>query len=409
MSRRKIEETEQDFEFEFAVEYGLNSHWYLFFAGALVDETETVETLGEKNELSGIERSEMGVGYLFGERVQSELKLGRSEFVSDSDWWLWWDEELDSVRIDSYYGDFESTLGLAQEVAVENTDDDFIDPELEDVRRLLLNLTWEFAAGHSLGFYYLDQEDNSNAYRVGELEDYERLDDEDADLTWTGISYLGEFEIESVGTLELEWHAARVNGDEILYEFDDTNPATSDAEVEERKKTDVSGSARGLRASFTPAAFDDWTLTVGRAWASGDRNPDDNHNESFRQTGLQGESDVFGQLFQPELSNIVIDLIGVSWTVSSDVEIALYHYGYEQDELADEMRDVAIDFDPNGNSKDLGREVDLVLTITPREHFEIIVTVAEFDPGAAYADPDPDADRSGEFANYFSFEIAYEF
>ena len=392
---------EEDYEFEFSLEYQLTENSYLFFTGALIEETETVEDSGVEEDVSGLERKQMGFGYFFGETIRSEINIGRMEFVSASEWWLWWDEELDAVSLDSTYGDLEATLVLAEEQARESTGVDFIDPEFEDVRRIMLSLAWEFNPGHSLILYYLDQTDDSQSFNVGEFEDYDEIDEEDADLEWIGVSYFGEFEIESVGEFEIELHVAEVSGDETVYEFDD--PVAGSSEVVEREQNRVDGSAQSYLISWTPAVLDDWRFVLGNARGSGDSNPDNKRDESFRQSGLQGDSESFGEFYQPELSNLVIDLIGVEWEIGEGVEIALLRYEYEQDELADEMRDVSLEIDPSGSSRDLGRETDLVVTIEARDGLEFIFTAAEFDPGSAYEG------LSGETGNFIKVELDYEF
>jgi len=394
-------QVDEEFEFEFALEYQVNESFYLFFVGALIDETETIETVGREEDASGLERKEIGAGYFFGEEIPTQLRFGRSEFASAGEWWLWWDEELDSIRFDSSFGDLEATLGLAQELARESTADDFIDPELDQVERVLLSLAWEFADGQSLILYYLDQTDDSRSYNIGEFEEADKIDEEDADLSWSGISYLAGFDIEKIGDLELELHAAGVSGDETVYEFDD--PVAGRSEVVERDRRRVSGSAYGYLLNWTPAALDDWTFILGNARGSGDGNPNDNRSKSFRQTGLQGDSESFGELYQPELSNLVVDLVGVEWEIAEGVELALQGYRYRQHRLADEMRDVGIDLDPSGLSRDLGREIDLIVTIEARAGLELVITAAEFDAGKAYGA------SSGETANFINFELGYEF
>ncbi|UCH41062.1 MAG: alginate export family protein, partial [Gammaproteobacteria bacterium] len=280
---------EEEIEFEFALEYRVTNDFYLFLTAALNDDSETIETAGIEDDVSGIERREIGFGYFFGENLVSHLRVGRTEFVSASEWWLWWDEELDAIRLESSYSDFEATLALAEEQARESTGDDFIDPEFDGVRRFLLEFAWEFADGHSLLLHYIDQNDNSSSYNLGEFEDDDRIDEEDADLEWLGIGYQGEFELDSVGNLQLELHAAEVRGDETVYEFDD--PSAGRAEVTEKTERRVSGDAYGMLLSWTPAILQDWTLVLGRAVGSGDSNPDDSRIESFRQSGLQGDSE----------------------------------------------------------------------------------------------------------------------
>ncbi|MCP4231516.1 MAG: hypothetical protein GY771_15405, partial [bacterium] len=82
---------ERDIELEFDLEYQISDNAYLFFTGALIDETETIETSGLEEDVTGLERRELGLGYYFGDEIRSELTVGRMEFSSLSEWWLWWD------------------------------------------------------------------------------------------------------------------------------------------------------------------------------------------------------------------------------------------------------------------------------------------------------------------------------
>ena len=390
----------EEYELELALEYEVSDDFYLFFVGTLIDDSETLETSGVAEEDRGLEINQLGFGYLFGETVVSELNLGRLEFLSASEWWVWWDEELDAVRLQSSYANFDSMLALAEPQAPELTDQDDIDPEEDGLRRSFLTFAWSVRADQSLIIYYLDQQDRSDGLRVGDIEDIDRIDEEDADLTWIGISYLAEFDLDAAGELALELHAARVDGDETVYGFDESGDP---AEVEEVERRDVEGSAEGFLASWTPAQFDEWTLILGHARGSGDSNPDDGRDESFRQTGLQGDSESFGELYQPELSNLSIDIIGIAWEFSDGIELALISYDYQQRERAEEMRDVSIEVDTTGDSRDLGREIDMVLTVDARPGMELILTLAEFDPGKAYGE------FSNETSSFVKFELDYEF
>ena len=394
---------EEDLEFEIKLEYQINDNFYLFLVGAFIDETETIETLNLVEDVSGFERKEVGFGYFFGDTIKSELNVGRMEFSSTSDWFIWWDEELDGVRLRSNYGDFELVFGLAEEQARESTGVDFIDPEQKDVKRSFFSLDWEIVADHSLVLYYLDQSDESESFNLGEFEDFEQIDEEDADLSWSGISYFGELDLESIGLFELELHTARVSGDETVYEFDDPDPVTGLAEVEERLENRISGTAQSYLINWTPSILQNWTLVLGNTRGSGDSDPNNRRIGTYRQTGLQDDAESFGTLYEPELSNLEVDMIGIRWQVDDQVEVAVLSFDYKQRELADEMRDVSIEFDPTGLSRDLGREIDIVVTIEADNGIEFIVTAAEFDPGEAYGSA---ADETSHFIN---IELAYEF
>jgi len=343
----------------------------------------------------------MGLGAYFGEEINSEFILGRREFVSASEWWIWWDEELDAISLDSAYGNFKTLVGVAEEQWKISTGDDFIDPEIDGVRRIITSLSWEFASDQSLNFYYLDQDDNSDSHNVGEFEDFDTLDEADGDLSWSGVSYLGVFDFDKVGEIEVELHYSRVSGDETFYEFDD--PAGGKAEVTEKGINRVSGEAESYLLSWTPAQLKDWSFIVGGARGDGDSNPDDNRDESYRQNGLQGDSDIFGALYQPEISNMVVQAFGIEWEAYEGVEIALMQYDYKQDELSDEIADVTIEVDPTGTSSELGNETDLILTLEVYDNLEMILIVGQFEAGKAYGVYD------GETSNFVSFELNYEF
>jgi hypothetical protein len=392
---------EEEYELELALDYTVNDNVYLFLVAGLVDETETIKPVGEEDQANGLERKQMGIGVFFGEEIDSEFILGRREFVSASEWWVWWDEELDAISLDSAYGNFETLIGVAEEQWKESTDDDFVDPEIDDVLRIIASVSWEFATGQSLNLYYLDQHDNSDSHSIGDTEDFDESDEADGDLTWSGISYLGEFDFDKVGEIEIELHYSWVSGHETFYEFGD--PEGGKVEVEEKGHARVSAEAQSYLLSWTPAQLEDWSFIVGRAQGDGDSNLDDGRDESYRQNNLQGDSEVFGELYQPEISNMVVQAFGIEWEAYHGVEIALMHYDYEQDQRSDDIRDVTIEVDPTGLSRDLGEEIDLVVTIEAYDSLELILIAAQFEAGRAYGS------NEGETSNFISVEIEYEF
>ena len=401
-SDRELEQLiERDYELEIDLEYRPSNSLGLFLTAALIDETERLAPIDLEQSRSGSELKELGLSYLFGDRIQHEIKLGRIEYESSSQWWSLWDDELDSFSLQSRAGDIESLLVFAEEQLPESTADDFIEPELDDLERLLLNLSWEVADGHSVEFYYLRQRDNSSNYSPGDSIAYDRIDEEDADLSWRGISYIAELENDTIGSIDLELHYTAVRGRSILYELED--PESGYAEVAEFTHADIDGQAYGFHARWSPDALDRLTLIVAGATGSGDSTKTGNTNESYRQTGIQGDLESYGELFQPELSNLNIGLLGLEWQASSSLSVALLHYDYRQNKLADEIRDASIEADPSGTSRDLGTELDLVLSLEHEDTLELYVTYARFKAGKAY---DSAPDKSSRF---IGVDISYNF
>lgn len=390
----------EEYQLEIALDYEASDSLYLFFVGTLVDDSATLHTAGLAENDRGLEINQLGVGYLFGEIVAYDLNAGRLNFRSASDWWLWWDEELDALRLQATHGDFGAMLAVAEPVAPDLISQGQIDPEKDGLRRSLLSLSWALSAEQSLILYYLDQDDRSGSFEVGESTALDRVDEEDADLSWIGIAYLAEFDLGAAGQLGLELHAARVDGEETVYQFDASGGG---AEVGEIERQDIDGTAQGILLDWTPRQFDEWSLILGRAEGSGNSAAGGDRDNSYRETGLQGDNESFGELYQPELSNLSVDIVGIAWEFSPGVELALLEYRYRQRELADAMRDVSIGLDTSGESRDLGRETDLVMKVDARDGMELRLILAEFQPGRAY----------GEFATetstFVKFEMDYLF
>ncbi|MES9862570.1 MAG: alginate export family protein [Candidatus Thiodiazotropha sp. LLP2] len=392
---------EEDLELEFDLEFRLNDQFNLFFTGALINENETIKDAGKIITHSGLEYRELGVSYLFGDIIDSELKFGRIEYESISQWWSWWDDELDIISLQLWYGDIETFFAIAEEQAPESTDDEFIEPDLDDIQRLILSMSWEFLDGQFLNFYYLNHSDKSSNYRIGDIKEFNRIDDEDADLIWKGISYVAGIEHSTLGEFDLELHYSEISGKSTNYEFEE--PSSGAVEVTERESEHINGSASGYLLRWTPHVLDEISLILAGAKGSGDSNLENRHNKSYRQTGLQGDLESYGELYQPELSNLKINMLGIQWRLTEEMSLYLMHFDYRQEKLSDEIRDSSLEVDPSGTSRDLGKELDLTYILEHDETLELFFTYAKFKPGRAYAAYPQDS------SEYVGFEIVYKF
>lgn len=156
-------------------------------------------------------------------------------------------------------------------------------------------------------------------------------------------------------------------------------------------------------------------LTLGYAWASGDDDPGDNRNTAFRQTGLQsnegrlgdgGKLHYYGEAFDPELSNMAILTAAIGANPTEALSLDLVYNHFRQVEAADSLRDAALDADPDGNSRELGQELDLVLTYEPEDDWEIQAALGWFRPGNAFRHADG---RRADGALHARLELEYRF
>jgi alginate production protein len=135
-------------------------------------------------------------------------------------------------------------------------------------------------------------------------------------------------------------------------------------------------------------------LTLGFAFGSGDRNPDDGTDGGFRQTGLQdNESDFggaadfkyYGEVLDPELSNLAILTAGIGIRPSEKFSMDLVYHYYLQHQAAPALRNAGIDAEPSGRSRRLGSGVDLVVGFQGIwDHLDARLGVGYFVPGAAF-------------------------
>jgi alginate production protein len=153
------------------------------------------------------------------------------------------------------------------------------------------------------------------------------------------------------------------------------------------------------------------SITLGYAFGTGDGDPDDDVDNSFRQTGLQNNEGSFngvpdfqyyGELLDPELSNLSIFTAGTGINLTEESSIDLVYHYYLQHKASDSLRDAGIDADPDGQSKRLGSEIDLIIGYEGTKGLELALKLGYFIPGEAF----PSESENGFLTR---LEIQYEF
>lgn len=149
-------------------------------------------------------------------------------------------------------------------------------------------------------------------------------------------------------------------------------------------------------------------FTLATAFGSGDNGT--GTDNAFRQTGLQENSDKFGgvasfdyygQVLDPELSNLLILTAGAGIRPSRHSSVDVVYHHYRQVEKSEDLRDAALDADPNGDSTYLGDALDLVFGWRATDRLSLKAAGGVFLPGPAF-----DADQP---AYQFSAEAIIRF
>jgi hypothetical protein len=317
------------------------------------------------------------------------IDLGRLDFEDDRRWW--WDDELYAARILWETERTEVALALAREVLPSRSDRSWVEPDDEDVLRVIGEASWDWHPNHALELFLLYQDDRSSRERPGEVFREEREDDSDARLTWVGARLIGAHEAGRMGLLGYWLDTGFVSGEERIAELEELSRRRS--VVEETRSRDVQGWGLDLGASWMLARPFEPRIFAGYAVGSGDSSPEEGSDRSYRQTGLEENEagfggverfDSYGVLLDPELSNLHVFTVGAGLSLlrSSSLDL-VYHY-YRQVDAAPFLRGARIDLPLTGRDRDLGHELDLVLALEEWERFEFDVFASAFRAGRAF-------------------------
>lgn len=138
-------------------------------------------------------------------------------------------------------------------------------------------------------------------------------------------------------------------------------------------------------------------ITVAAAYATGANDKEDQRS-AFRQTGLQDNNARFGgvtsfhyygEVFDPELSNRLITTVGIGVRPLINLSIDLVFHTYYQDKPSTDLGDTRLRASPTGESKELGREIDLVMGYRLKNWAAMELVLGRFEPGRAFERKDP--------------------
>ena len=335
------------------------------------------------------------------------LQFGNQNVSETREWW--WDKDLDALRLYYNQGPLHFELTGGKQLGGESTLKS-IDAEEKEIYRIMGLASWTWSSKQRLEFYFLQQWDRSSQERVGSVIERINRDVNDADMAWLGARAIGELGLNDYGSLNYWVDMAGVRGDESVFGYKSINARQT--QVVSKNQNKVNGWAFDVGAFWTLPVPYEPTFTLSYAHASGDNNPNDGHNSSFRQTGINRNKwrfngvnrfNIYGELLRPDLSNlgILTSAFGVRLLKNSSIEL-VYHK-YDQVEAIDNLRDVNINVNPNGLNRDIGQEFDVVMNFREWKRLELGVTGAVFDPGSAFDG------KNSDLAYSIFFDVNYNF
>lgn len=287
-----------------------------------------------------------------------EIQIGRTEFKDKREWI--YDENLDGVRVGVTAGKVGIEASITRETLI------------------------------SADLLRTDKEDPVNNYHV--YADYP-LNDDNALAAW----WMGRWSAESGSDSHTQFFGLRAMGEafkgleyhlELAYAGGHEDGA------------DISGFAADAGVYYTADAPLKPFAVLGYAFGSGDGDPADGTDHNFRQTDLQDNNgrtgtankyQYYGEMLEPELSNIHILSAGGGFWPAKHLSAAFLYHRYSQHRAADFLRDSNLDDEPLGLDRDLGEEFDVVIGYYKKRRLRIKATAGWFRPGDAFAATADDA------------------
>jgi len=336
--------------------------------------------------------------WIFFDRIAGSgfgLQIGNQNTSETREWW--WDKDLDSLRLYYNRGPFHFELMGGQQIGGESTLVS-LSPRDMEIPRIMGLASWAWNYKQRLELFFLKQWDNSTQEKPGDIIRRRNRDQFDDDMAWFGIRAIGEIGVNNYGSINYWADFAGARGKEVVTDYKndgangrDLGPAF--ARVDKLHRNNVSGWGMDIGAFWTLPFELQPTLTLSYARGSGDRNPNNGHNSTFRQTGIQRNNwrfngvsrfKIYGELFDPELSNMGIFTSALGLRVFKNSSIEMVYHKYDQVEAVDSIRNNSLNENPNGRSRDLGQEMDLVMNFREWKRLELELTGAVFDPGSAF-------------------------
>lgn len=374
-----------------------------------VSERDRLREDGTPRRESGLARDETWVRWEQVGQTPLSLQLGRVLLSEPRAWW--WDDTRDAVR--AVWRDDQSFLELAagREVARVSTQDSRLDPAEQGVWRLFARAGHAWAARHSVEAFLLLADDRSARPAAGSVAAEADADASDARLSWYGLRAMGEHRSEDGLRLRYWADAALLHGRDLVVEVDD-GPQPDTVRYGAASHQRIDAYAVDVGATLSAAAPLTPSLTLAWASGSGDTDRGDERDGTFRQTGLQ-ENKVrwrgvtrfrrYGEVLRPELSNLRVASVGLGLKPTGATSVDLIWHGFQQHAAADSLRASRLDADPEGGSRLLGREVDLVIGWRAHDMVDLAVRLGEFRAGRAFGARAGERARIGEITLELSF------
>ena len=380
----------------------------VFAAAKAAGELELYKQGGGANSAAGLELNAL---WLLKTRLFDTplaVQIGRQKMQERRNWW--WDEDIDAVRLHYFGSKVRGFIGVGQVNALNLSTLGRVDPGERGLLRAFGTAEWEWKKRNTFSVFALHQNDRTNRYALGQLVNRADADKQDANLTWFGARARGCLKAKLPRRICYWGDIARLRGTDISYNLNRVDPQNS--AVNRLTTRNVRGWAYDVGTSIElPFTFKPY-LTLGYAWGSGDPAKTHGLDGAFRQSGFHKNDGKFrgltrfryyGEVLRPNLSNIAITTAALGIPIRKDSWIEAVWHSYRQPVANNSISGSKLDRDPNGISKSLGDEFDLILSHRPASGWIFELTSGAFRAGSAFGP------EEGRLAGLVELKIDYNF
>ena len=335
------------------------------------------------------------------------LQLGRIALAERRSWW--WDDELDAARLGWRHAGGGIDTGIARELAKRASIDRGIAPALQKLTRWFGHATQNLAEDHLLEAFWLLQRDRSATPAVGALFEPGTEDGANGSARWFGVRSSGEWKSAAEHRLGYRVDAALLRGRATRTPFTETPSGALAAGNVGTRKLRASAWDLGLQWRLPGQRRPTFSASLARGSGGAD---DGSTDRNFRQTGLQenkarvgGAKRIryYGELLDPELSNLRVASLGFGLRVLTGSSVELLLHRYRQVVPTPLILGSRLGAEPAGTQRDIGREIDLLFALREWQHLELTLRLAQFRPGAAFAPALRSTANSAELGIALSF------
>ncbi len=340
--RRRRDRTEYDVGAKLDAMWTFDGRGDHVFAEVAFERSESLREAAPDTKNSKAEITRLFTAIRLAPRTQ--LIIGRQDFDEEREWLF--DEVFDGLRLVHFQGKLELEAGAGQgrDFAAE-------DNNLEENRFAEAMARWHLTGDWQLAAYGLRRDDPA-----------------------------GNFEVSIYGLRSLQ--RPRYG----LGHWLELSTARGHA-----GRRDIEGNAYDAGVSYVADLPLRPTLAV--AFAHGDGESNASGRIGYRQSGLQDNNDkrggvtsvrFYGELFDPELSNISIETLVFAVRPRSDFSISFLWHRYRKDVAAGSLADTGLRVDPNLVHRDLGHELDVVFGYRLRRSVSVELAWSRFWADRAY-------------------------